>query len=140
MPGRDFPLDGANVVVADVRNACEGDTTRGKRLLFKKGIEIGQVFKLGTKYSTKLGAKYRDESGTILPCLMGCYGIGVNRIVASAIELGHDDNGIIWPISIAPFEVIVTCVNQEDEKVAGTAEQIYKALRQQGSRSFWTTA
>ncbi len=132
VPGRDFSLDGANLVVTDVRNACEGDTYAGKRLLFRKGIEIGQVFKLGTKYSTKLGANYKDEHGTILPCLMGCYGIGVNRILASAIELGHDDNGIIWPITIAPFEVIVTCVNQDDAKVAAVAEQIYKDLQAAG--------
>jgi prolyl-tRNA synthetase len=132
VPGRDFSLEGENVVVTDVRNACEGDTYGGKRLLFRKGIEVGQVFKLGTKYSTKLGANYRDEHGAILPCLMGCYGIGVNRILASAIELGHDDNGIIWPITIAPFEVIVTCVNQDDAKVATAAEQIYKDLQTAG--------
>jgi len=132
VPGRDFPLAGPNVTVCDVRSACEGDTYNRKKLLFKKGIEIGQVFKLGTKYSTKLGANYHDESGSILPCLMGCYGIGVNRILASAVELGHDDNGIIWPINIAPFEVIVTCVNQDDDKVASTAEQIYKDLTDAG--------
>ena len=132
VPGRDFPLEGENVTIADIRYAEEGDTHYGKKLLFKKGIEVGQVFKLGTKYSEKLGAKFLDEHGTEKPCLMGCYGIGINRILASAIELGNDDNGIIWPISIAPFEVLVTCVNQDDEKVAQVAENIYKQLLDAG--------
>jgi len=128
VPGRDFPLEGENVTVADIRYAVEGDTHNGKKLVFKKGIEVGQVFKLGTKYSEKLGAKFLDESGREAPCLMGCYGIGINRILASAIELGSDKNGIIFPISIAPFEVLVTCVNQDDEKVADAAENIYRQL------------
>jgi len=128
VPGRDFPLEGDNIIVTDIRYATDGDTHNGKKLLFKKGIEVGQVFKLGTKYSEKLGAKFLDENGTERPCLMGCYGIGINRILASAIELGNDKNGIIWPISIAPFEVLVTCVNQEDPQVAGVAEKIYQQL------------
>jgi prolyl-tRNA synthetase len=132
VPGRDFPLEGDNIIVTDIRYAQEGDTHNGKKLLFKKGIEIGQVFKLGTKYSTKLGAKFLDETGTEKPCLMGCYGIGINRIMASAIELGNDKNGIIWPISIAPVEVIITSVNQEDTNVAQTAEKIYQQLLDKG--------
>ena len=132
VPGRDFPLAGDNVIVTDLRYAGEGDTHDGKKLLFKKGIEIGQVFKLGTKYSVKLGAKFLDEQGVEKPCLMGCYGIGVNRILASAIELGNDENGIIWPISIAPFEVLVTCVNQNEEDVAKAAESIYRQLLDNG--------
>jgi len=132
VPGRDFPLEGERVIVADIRYACEGDTHNGKKLLFKKGIEVGQVFKLGTKYSVKLGAKFLDEQGAEKPCLMGCYGIGINRILASAIELGNDQNGIIWPISIAPYEVLVTCVNQDDKAVAGAAENIYRQLLDAG--------
>ena len=132
VPGRDFPLDGDNITIGDIRNAVEGDTHNGKKLLFKKGIEVGQVFKLGTKYSEKLGAKYLDETGNENPCLMGCYGIGVNRILASAVELGNDKDGIIWPVNIAPFEVIITCVNQDDEEVAQTAEKIYKELLNTG--------
>jgi prolyl-tRNA synthetase len=100
--------------------------------LFKHGIEVGQVFKLGTKYSAKLNAKFLDETGKENPCLMGCYGIGINRIVASAIEIGNDDNGIIWPISIAPFEVIVTSVNQDDKEVVETGEKIYQQLLDKG--------
>lgn len=132
VPGRDFPLEGDNIIVADVRNAVEGDTHNGKKLLFKHGIEVGQVFKLGTKYSAKLDAKFLDETGKEQPCLMGCYGIGINRIVASAIEAGNDANGIIFPISIAPFEVIITSVNQDDKEVTGTAEKIYEQLRDKG--------
>jgi len=132
VPGRDFPLKGKNITVADIRYALEGDTYNGKKLLFKKGIEVGQVFKLGTKYSEKLGAKFLDENGDEKACLMGCYGIGINRILASAIEISNDDNGIIWPISIAPFEVLITSVNQDDEKVAQVAENIYQQLLNEG--------
>ena len=132
VPGRDFPLEGDNVIVADLRYAEQGDTHGGKKLLFKKGIEVGQVFKLGTKYSVKLGAKFLDENGVEKPCLMGCYGIGINRILASAIETGNDDNGIIWPISIAPFEVLITCANQDDEEVAKVADGLYQQLLDAG--------
>jgi len=132
VPGRDFPTEGDNIIVADIRYAQEGDTHESKKLLFRKGIEVGQVFKLGTKYSEKLSAKFLDENGKEKPCIMGCYGIGINRIVASAIEIGNDKNGIIWPISIAPFEVIVTCVNQEDDEVAKIAEDIYQQLSVKG--------
>jgi prolyl-tRNA synthetase len=132
VPGRDFPLQGDNIVVADIRNAVEGDTHDGKKLLFKHGIEVGQVFKLGTKYSTKLGCNFLDETGKEKPCLMGCYGIGINRIVASAIEAGNDENGIIFPISIAPFEVIIVSVNQDDADVVKAADDIYKQLLDKG--------
>jgi len=128
VPGRDFPLEGKNIKIADIRNAVEGDTYSGKKLLLRRGIEVGQVFKLGTKYSKKLNAKFLDENGSEKPPLMGCYGIGINRILASAIELGNDENGIIWPISIAPFEVIITAVNQDDPQVKKVSEQIYNEL------------
>jgi len=132
VPGRDFPLEGNNIIVADIRNAVEGDTYDGKKLLFKHGIEVGQVFKLGTKYSAKLGCKFLDETGKENPCLMGCYGIGINRIVASAIEAGNDKDGIIFPVSIAPFEVIIVTVNQDDTEVVQTAEKIYSELKDKG--------
>jgi prolyl-tRNA synthetase len=102
IPGRDFSLDGDNIVVADVRN------------------------------SQKLNCKFLDESGKENPCLMGCYGIGINRILASAIETGSDKNGIIFPISIAPFEVLITCVNQDEEDIAKAAEYIYNRLLEKG--------
>ena len=118
--------------MADIRNAVPGDTHDGKPLQFKNGIEVGHVFKLGTKYSKKLGANFQDEAGELHPCLMGCYGIGINRILASAIELDNDDNGIIWPISIAPFEVIVTPVNQDDPDVVRVADELYRKLSDAG--------
>jgi prolyl-tRNA synthetase len=132
VPGRDFPLEGDNVTIADIRYAVEGDKHNGKKLLFKKGIEVGQVFKLGTKYSKKLACKFLDEDGAEKPCLMGCYGIGINRILASAIELGNDANGIIFPVTIAPFEVLITCVNQDDKQVVKAAEDIYRRLLDKG--------
>jgi len=132
VPGRDFPLEGENVRVADIRFAQPGDTHDGTPVLFKKGIEVGQVFKLGTKYSKKLGATFKDEAGELHPCLMGCYGIGINRIMAAAVELYNDDNGIIWPISIAPFEVIITCVNPDDENLGRVAEELYGTLLDAG--------
>jgi prolyl-tRNA synthetase len=131
VPGRDFPLDGKNVQVMDIRNAVDGDTFQGKKLLFRKGIEVGQVFKLGTKYSSKLGAKFLDSDGTEKPCLMGCYGIGINRILASAIEARHDENGMILPISIAPWQVIIVPVGA-DADVISTAERIHSELESRG--------
>jgi len=132
VPGRDFGLEGENIEVTDLRIAQQADTYEGKKLLFKKGIEVGQIFKLWTKYSDRLGAKFLDENGAEKSCLMGCYGIGINRIAAAAIETGYDEDGIIWPISIAPFEVIVTSVNQDDAQVAKTAEKIYSELIDKG--------
>lgn len=128
VPGRDFPLAGANVIVADIRNAVEGDTRDGKKLLFRRGIEVGQVFKLGAKYSAKLGCNFLDEAGKQKTCLMGCYGIGVNRIVAALIEQSHDKDGIIWHQSIAPYEVAVLPLNTAHTQSMETAEQIYKEL------------
>ena len=131
VPGRDFPLEGGTVQVVDIRNAVEGDTYEGKTLLFKRGIEVGQVFKLGDKYSKKLGANCLGEDGKQRDLLMGCYGIGINRIIASAIENGYDENGMILPISIAPWEVIVTPAGKEDEVMAA-AEKIYQQLLDAG--------
>jgi len=131
VPGRDFPLEGDNIKLIDIRNAVEGDTYNGQPLLFRRGIEVGQVFKLGTKYSAKLDAKFLDADGSEKPCLMGCYGIGINRIMASAIELASDRNGIVWPITIAPWEVIITTAGH-DEDVVAAGEKIYTQLLEQG--------
>jgi len=128
VPGRDFPLEGANVAVCDIRNAVEGDTHGGKPLMFRHGIEVGQLFKLGTKYAAKLGCSFLDEDGEARPCLMGCYGIGVNRIVAAAIEQLHDEGGIVWPAAIAPYEAAVLSLNAGSEKVREAAEGAYAAL------------
>jgi len=132
VPGRDFPLDGPSVTVTDIRNAVAGDTRGGEKLLFRRGIEVGQVFKLGTKYSKALGATFLDESGRDLPCIMGCYGIGINRILASAIESGHDDNGCILPASIAPFEVEVLVLNNDSDPVVAEGERIHDELAAAG--------
>jgi len=128
VPGRDFPLAGDNVIVADIRNAVPGDTHDGKELLFGRGIEVGQLFKLGTKYSEKLGATFLDEKGVERPCLMGCYGIGINRILAAAIETGHDADGCILPPSIAPFQVELLGLNNDDAEVIAESERIYNEL------------
>jgi prolyl-tRNA synthetase len=132
VPGRDFPIEGKNVIVADIRNAVESDTYKGKKLFFKRGIEVGQVFKLGTKYSVKLGAKFLDKDSVEKPCIMGCYGIGVNRIVASAIEISRDDDGIIWPISIAPYQVIIVPAGNGEE-IISAAEKLYDELTASGA-------
>ncbi len=128
VPGRDFPLEGDNVIVADIRNAAEGDTYENRPLVFSRGIEVGHVFKLGDKYSKVLGATFLDENGSEQICMMGCYGIGVNRILAGAIELYHDKNGCVLPPSIAPFEVVVLPLNNDDSQVVSTAQKIYDDL------------
>ena len=131
VPGRDFRLEGENIQVVDIRNAVEDDMFNGKPLLFRRGIEVGQVFKLGTKYSDKLDAKFLDADGSEKPCLMGCYGIGINRILASAIEISHDDKGPILPVTIAPWEVIITPAGTGD-KITDAAEKIHAELTAKG--------
>jgi len=128
VPGRDFPLVGDNIVTADIRNAVAGDTHDGKELLFRHGIEVGQVFKLGTKYSKQLGATFLDEAGRQKPCIMGCYGIGINRILASAVETGCDDAGCALPVNLAPFEVEILPLNNDSHEVVSAARRIYEEL------------
>ena len=132
VPGRDFPLAGEGVTVADIRNAVEGDTHDGKKLRFARGIEMGHIFKLGTKYSRKLNATFLDENGAEKPCVMGCYGIGINRILAGAIEVSRDEAGCILPVSIAPFEIEVIQLSNDDEAVAGAAARIHDELQAAG--------
>ncbi len=127
VPGRDFPLNGQNIRIVDIRLATQGDTYQDRKLLFKRGIEVGQVFKLGRKYSEKLGVKFLDENGAEQIALMGCYGIGINRIMASAIELFNDADGILWPISIAPWQVMITTVGT-DQPIVDAAEKLYAEL------------
>lgn len=134
-PGRDFPIEGDKVIVADIRNAGEGDLApdgSGQSLEMKTAIEIGHIFKLGTKYSTAMNATFLTQQGKPEPLIMGCYGIGVNRLLASAIEAHHDDNGIIWPESIAPFEVLVIALDPRDENAMKTATQVYEELQAKG--------
>ncbi len=104
----------------------------GKPIEVKQAIEIGHTFKLGTKYSEVLGAKYLDKDGKENPMIMGCYGIGVNRIIASLIETSNDKDGIIWPLSIAPYEIIILALNTENKKVKELSETVYKSIAKRG--------
>lgn len=126
-PGRDF----TPTYVADIRLIQEGDPCPhcGGEVSKARGIEVGQVFKLFTKYSSALKATYLDENGKEQPMVMGCYGVGVSRTMAAAIEQNYDDNGIIWPIEIAPYHVLVVAVNTKDEASAAKAEEIYMQLK-----------
>jgi prolyl-tRNA synthetase len=124
--GRDYKPE----LVADIRNIRAGDACPrcGKSISFARGIEVGHVFKLGIKYSKAMQANFLDEAGQAQPMIMGCYGIGVSRIVAAAIEQNHDEWGIRWPLPIAPYDVIITPANVTHEPSLQTATQIYKAL------------
>jgi prolyl-tRNA synthetase len=128
--GRDFTVSR----YADLRNIMEGDECpRGGGLIkFARGVEVGHVFKLGTKYSTAIGATYLDENGRSQPMIMGCYGIGVSRTLAAAIEQNNDEHGIIWPVSIAPFHVHVIPVNAKVEAQRLISEEITEALEAAG--------
>ncbi len=126
VPGRDFTLE----PIHDIRNAEAGDPCPrcGGSLEIKSGLEIGHVFKLGSKYSKSMGATYLDEKGNETLLIMGCYGIGINRIVASAVEAGHDDNGIIWPLSIAPYHVLLVPLPGKDPAVMEQSLRLESAL------------
>ena len=128
--GRDFAV----TQTADLREAESGDPCPrcDGQLVGARGIEVGQVFKLGTKYSSALNAVFLDEDGKECPIIMGCYGIGVGRTVAAVIEQNHDDDGICWPMSIAPYHVIVVPVSIKDEEQAAVAADIYKELEEAG--------
>jgi prolyl-tRNA synthetase len=129
--GKDYKAD----IVADIRKVGKGDLCpkcKTDRLSVARGIEIGHAFKLGTKYSESMKATYLDAEGKANPIIMGCYGIGVTRILAATIEQSHDENGIIWPAAIAPFEVVIVAVNMTDPKTKETAENIYNALKNKG--------
>jgi prolyl-tRNA synthetase len=119
---------------ADLRNAGAGDPCPRcqTKLELKQAIEIGHVFKLGTKYSTALSAKFLDAHEQQHTIIMGCYGIGVNRIIASLIETSHDENGIIWPLSLAPYEVLLIPINVKEEEVTRVADKLYDELSAAG--------
>jgi prolyl-tRNA synthetase len=129
--GRDFRVD----EFADIRLAQEGDLCSRcpGRLHIARGIEVGHIFKLGTKYSEALGATYLDLEGKERPLVMGCYGIGVGRTAAAAIEQNHDDNGIIFPLAIAPFHVLILPVNNKDAEIMAAAEGLYGSLSEKGA-------
>ena len=122
-------------VIADIRNANEGDPCPrcGRGTLESiRGIEVGHIFKLGTKYSKAMGATFLDEDGKQKPIVMGCYGIGVGRVLAAAIEQYADENGIVLPVSLAPYQVLVLPVSVHEEEVLETASKLYESLRARG--------
>lgn len=131
-PKRDFNV--TDIIVAPIRLITKDDVCPkcGGALEHAKGIEVGQVFKLGTKYSEALQATFLDQNGRPNPMMMGCYGIGVSRTLAAAIEQYHDENGIIWPRSIAPFEAVIVPINAKDEALMSTSQTIYTALQDAG--------
>ncbi len=131
-PKRDFNV--ADIIVAPIRLITKDDVCPkcGGALEHAKGIEVGQVFKLGTKYSEALQATFLDQNGRPNPMIMGCYGIGVSRTLAAAIEQYHDENGIIWPRSIAPFEAVIVPINAKDEALMSTSHTIYTVLKDAG--------
>ena len=122
------------MIITDIRMVQEGDPCPhcGEKLKMTRGIEVGQVFTLGKKYSEALHATFLDEDGTTKPFEMGCYGIGVGRTMAAAIEQNNDADGIIWNRAIAPFEVVVVPVNAKDDKQLTFAEEIYNELEKAG--------
>lgn len=125
-PKRDF----GDVRVETIRLITAEDCCPkcGGMIELKKGIEVGQVFKLGTKYSEKLGCTYLDRDGKNHPMVMGCYGIGITRTVAASIEQNHDKDGIIWPVAIAPYEVVIVPANNKDEGVMNAARHLYDEM------------
>ena len=130
VPGRDFTVSH----YSDLRNITEGDVCprTGGPIKFARGVEVGHVFKLGTKYSQAMGATFLDENGRSQPMIMGCYGIGVSRTIAAVIEQNNDEHGIIWPVAVAPFHVHVIPVNVKVEEQRQTSEQITEALQRAG--------
>jgi prolyl-tRNA synthetase len=129
--GANWGRDVAEPVVADLRNVVEGDASPdGKGVLaIERGIEVGHVFQLGTAYSAAMNATYLDEAGKPVPLQMGCYGIGVTRILGAAIEQNYDDKGIIWPASIAPFEIVLCPMGYDrSELVKEQTDKLYDEL------------
>ena len=125
-PARDF----TDVRVETIRQIQEGDVCPhcGGKIVRCRGIEVGQVFKLGTKYSEALHATFLDNQGKSHPFVMGCYGIGVTRTVAASIEQNHDDDGIIWPVAIAPYEAVIVPANNKSEEVMAAARKLYEDM------------
>ncbi len=130
VPGRDFVVAGW----ADLREIEAGDPCPrcGEPVAVRRGIEVGHIFKLGTKYSEAMGATFLDASGRENPLVMGCYGIGVGRTVAAAIEQNHDDDGICWPVPIAPWEVLVLPIRMKDDATARASRDLAAALEARG--------
>jgi prolyl-tRNA synthetase len=128
--GRDYKAD----ILVDIKRAVEGDPCPecGAPRRLVRGIEVGQIFQLGTKYSESMGAFYKDENMNDQLIVMGCYGVGVTRTMAAVVEQNHDEDGIIWPVAVAPYHVIVTIVRTGDEAQTALAESIYQELLENG--------
>ena len=118
----------------DIKNVVEGDPCPkcGESLIFKKGIEIGNIFKLGTKYSEDLGLYYTDPKNDLKPVVMGCYGIGLERIMAAIVEQNNDEHGIIWPLNVAPYKVAIILINPDDAENSRYANKLYDQLNEMG--------
>lgn len=130
--GKEFPLPSLAV---DVRKAKKGDRAvhnPEQTLQTARGIEVGHIFQLGTKYSQAMGATYTNEQGEEMPLVMGCYGVGVSRLAQSAVEQSYDKDGIIWPVAIAPYHVIISIPNISDAQQVEVAEKLYTELNQSG--------
>ena len=129
-PGRDFTPE----IVGDLRQVTVDDPCPqcGGTVRLTEGIEVGHIFKLGTGYSESMEARYQDHEGNEQYFVMGCYGIGVSRVVAAAIEQNHDEHGIIFPVPMAPFQVIVLNLSLENEETSAAAEQLYRELTDRG--------
>jgi prolyl-tRNA synthetase len=127
---RDFKYD----IASDIRNIKEGDICPkcGGKIYFKKGIEIGNTFKLGTKYTESLDINYLDQNNELHPVVMGSYGIGLGRVMASLVEQNNDEFGIIWPMNIAPYKVCIVTINTNDEKQMEISNHIYEKLNELG--------
>ena len=128
-----FKRDFDGEIVEDLLTAKEGDMAYDGSGMLKaaRGIEVGNIFQLGTKYSESLEAYFSDENGKQKPFIMGSYGIGISRSVSAIVEQYHDDNGIVWPTSVAPFEAIVTIININKDEQKELAEKIYQRLREE---------
>jgi prolyl-tRNA synthetase len=130
-PSRDMTFQRFEDVAAVVEGDCCPRCDNGK-LKMRKGIEVGQVFKLGEKYSRPMSLTFLNDKDSPMPMTMGCYGIGVGRTAAASVEQNHDENGIIWPASIAPYKVTVLCLDTGSEEAYGLARKIHDSLEQQG--------
>jgi prolyl-tRNA synthetase len=129
-----FPRDFQAEAVIDIATARHGDACPrcGEMLGSQRGIEVGHIFKLGTIYSERMGATFLDKAGVAKPIIMGCYGIGIGRLMAAAIEQNHDEKGIVWPLPIAPYQVHLVALSPESTLVGETAEALYRELRAAG--------
>jgi len=125
--------------VVEVATARDGDPSpapKGGMLRIKRGIEVGHIFKLGTKYSEAMRCEVADQKQQAVPLTMGCYGLGLGRTVAAAVEQNHDDDGIIWPVPLAPYACVVVSL-QRDAEVIAAADRLYEALRAAGVEVFY---